>query len=137
MKLETSKIRNGEMIGSTVWVCSYHQPDIDKKPLRNVAPVYCMVMSADNLKQTIYYSKAYFAPIGKNGNPTEKVIKAVDNTGYRSYCGNEIDVFDNEEECIESWNEQVSGTAEIMKAHAKAASEIWMKKHDNLLEKLA
>ena len=132
MKLDTSKIREGHMIGETVWVCSYHRPDLNKKALRNVPPTKCIVTSIDDTKKTVYYSKTYFAPIGKNGEATKKVISPVDNTGYRMHCGNEIDVFDNEYECNSLWNNQVLFVVEKLRENAKSAEKMLTNEANNI-----
>ena len=31
-------------------------------------------------------------------------IKPYDNTGFRSFTGNPVYIFDNEQECIDKWN---------------------------------
>ena len=105
----TEKVRKGEMNGKTVWICHYNKPDLNKKPLRNVPPTKCIVVSNDELpkNKTVYYSESHYRPIGKNGNPTSKVISPVDNTGYRSYCGNMLFTFESEIDCVAKWNSQI------------------------------
>lgn len=105
----TEKVRKGEMDGKTVWICHYNKPDLNKKPLRNVPPTKCLVVSNDKLpkNKTVYYSKSHYLAIGKNGKTTARVISPVDNTGYRGYCGNMLFTFECESDCVEEWNKQI------------------------------
>ena len=106
----TKKVQNGELDGSILWVSQYSQPDIDKKPLRSVPPTKCIVKSNDKLPKgkTVYYSKSHFVALGKNDCETKKIISPVDNTGFRLRQGNPINTFENESDCIKSWNEDLS-----------------------------
>lgn len=110
----TEEVRNGTHDGKIVWVCHYNRPDLNKKPMRNIPPTKCMVVSNDELpaKKTVYYSKSHYRPLGKSGEPTSKIISPVDNTGYRGYCGNMLFTFESEKDCIEEWNEQVNNVYE-------------------------
>lgn len=136
MKYKTSEIRDGKYIGDIVWVCSYNQPDINKKPLRNVPPTKCIIEPIEKTNKRVYYSETYFCPLNKNDEPTKKVISPVDNTGYRSYCGNEIDVFSSEKECVSSWNEQLKVVSDIMEKYAEDAYNIWTDKSNELKNKI-
>lgn len=106
MSLLTKEVQNGSIDGKEVWVCQYNQPDLNKKPLRNVPPTKCIVVSNDELpkNKTVYYSKSHFRPIGNNGKVLSKIISPVDNTGFRFKQGNPINTFYSESECIERWN---------------------------------
>jgi hypothetical protein len=123
MRIYTKTIRDGCHIGEIVWICHYNRPDLHKKALRNVPPTKVMVMDNAILpkNKTVYYSDTHFAPIGKSGEPTKKVISPVDNTGFRSRCGNELFVFTTEEECIKEWNDQLEehcGRLDVIIANA-------------------
>ncbi len=109
MRIDAKDVRNGSHLGLTVWVCHYLRPDLDKKPLRNIPPTKCVIVSNDELpkNKTVYYSKSHFVPIGKDGKRKSTVISPVDNTGYRMRPGNELNVFDNEQECIDQWHEEL------------------------------
>lgn len=105
----TKEVQQGKMDGKTVWICHYNQPDLNKKPLRNIPPTKCLVVCNDELpkNKTVYYSKSHFRPIGKSGNATSKVISPVDNTGYRMSEGNPLNTFERERDCIKKWNEEL------------------------------
>lgn len=111
MRVSTKEIRDGLHDGKQVWICHYLQPDLDKKPLRSVPPQLVIVRPISDLPKgkKVYYSESFFSPINlKTGKPLSKVISPVDNTGYRGRPGNELYVFDSEEECRNSWNDQVN-----------------------------
>ena len=108
--LKTREVQEGKRNGDTVWVCHYNQPNLDKKPLRNIPPTKCMVVCNSELRKNkrVYYSESHFRPIGKNGKVTAKVISPVDNTGYRSLQGNPLSTFSNREDCECEWNDMLS-----------------------------
>ena len=107
---KTREVQEGKCNGSVVWVCHYNQPDLGKKPLRNVPPTKCIVACNSELPKNkkVYYSKSHFRVIGKNDKVTAKIISPVDNTGYRSYQGNPLSTFLNKEDCECDWNDMLS-----------------------------
>ena len=107
MKIDIEKIKNGSMNGKTVYICDYRRSDILKKPIRNVPPTEVMVRSNEEITKRIYYSESHFVALKKNGEPSSKVISLYDNTGYRSYPGEPVKVFDNELECKAQWNDDL------------------------------
>lgn len=112
MNYKTSDIRisNSHIyVGKIVWICHYLRPDFTKKPLRNIQPTRVIIRDISELPKNkrIYYSDVFFSPISESGKIASRIISPVDNTGYRSYAGNEIHIFDNEKECVESWNSQL------------------------------
>lgn len=134
MKIETTSIREGRHIGSIVWVCHYNRPDLDKKPLRNVAPTEVIVRSIDDLphSKTVYYSETFFSPIGKSGKPLSTIISPVDNTGYRSRHGNELHVFTGEAECKDAWNDQLAECIEMIDKQIAEAADFWIREKEGL-----
>ena len=125
--MNTSEIMNEHHIGETVWVCHYNIPDLHKKPLRNVPPTKCIVMSisANPPSKKVYYSSTYFAPVNKKGDPTKKVISPVDNTGYRSLSGAPLFVFSNESDCISEWNRQIADHKAMVEHEISTAADRW------------
>ena len=136
MELVTKEIREGKHLGEIVWITHYSQPDLDKKALRNVPPTKCLIQPEETAGKKVYYSETYFAPIGKNGEPTKRVISPVDNTGYRSHCGNELFVFTTEAEANEQWNEQVNAVADILYTRAETAKQVLLTRADELTKTL-
>lgn len=132
MKLITQNIRNGAHKGEVVWVTQYNRPDIHKKALRNVPPTQCIIKSIDDCTKKVYYSTTYFAPLKKDGTATSKVISPVDNTGYRSFCGNEINVFTTEAEANECWNAEIDDVIERMMIYAEEAQRQYIQEADRL-----
>lgn len=128
----TERVRNGEMNDETVWICHYLQPDLNKKPLRNVPPTKCMVMSNEGIKKTVYYSKSHYRPINAKGKVLAKVISPVDATGHRGYCGNMLYTFDNEADCVKAWNEMLEEVMERVQIEIDTAENFWRKKKDTL-----
>jgi len=105
----TKKVMNGELNGEIVWICDYMRRDLNKKPLRSIQPVKCIVVDNDDLPKNkiVYYSESHYRPIGKNGNPTSRIISPVDTTGYRGYCGNMLFTSHSENECVEKFKSLV------------------------------
>ena len=102
-------ITSGKLNGKIIWVCHYNRPDLKKKALRNVPPTRVIVRGNNELpkRKTVYYSNSFFSPLNKNDEPMSKVIAPFDNTGYRSFAGNPLHVFDNQEDCEQAWNDDV------------------------------
>lgn len=121
----TKEVQSGNLDGKEVWICHYNQPDLNKKPLRNVPPTKCLVVCNDELpkNKVVYYSKSHYRPVGKSGNPTSKIISPVDNTGYRSQQGNPLNTFDNEVDCINKWNEDLQVIHKKLTDELKVAAQ--------------
>ena len=138
MKIETKVIRDGGNIGDVVWICHYNRPDLHKKPLRNLPPMQVVVTDNSILpkNKTVYYSDTHFAPLNKKGEPTKKVISPVDNTGWRSLCGNELFVFTTEEECNAEWNKQIQAHCDMIDVEIATAKQKWIDDKDRLINTL-
>lgn len=135
MKIDIHIIMNGGLDESIVWVCHYNRPDMNKKPLRNVPPTKVKVRSNVELPKgkRIYYSESHFSVLNSKGSSTSKILSPVDNTGYRSYCGNTLHVFDTESECIVEWNEQLNSHIKVLSHLIATASEFWVQEQNTLL----
>lgn len=138
MKIETKEVREGKHTGKEVWICHYLQPDLDKKALRNVPPTKVLIRSNDELpkNKTVYYSEDHFSPINKDGKVLAKVISPVDNTGFRGRCGNDLHVFTDERECVESWNKQINEVCDKLHQRELNAAEVWRKRKEDLALRL-
>lgn len=136
MKIDTHEIMNGSRDGQTVWICHYNRPDMRKKALRNLPPTMVLVRSNLDLpsNKKVYYSQSHFVPIGSSGKPLSRIISPVDNTGYRSRCGNEVHVFDNEEDCNEAWNSQLKDHCEVLDLFIENSSKHWEDEKAELLK---
>ena len=93
--------------GKMVWICDYRaNADPTKKPIRGIEPTPVVVTDAKETNKTIYYSPIYFRPV-KNGHVMSKVIAPMDNTGYRGYWGESVNIFYTVEDCVKCYREQV------------------------------
>lgn len=136
MKIVTQAVQDGMHNGKTVWICHYNRPDMDKKALRNLPPTKVLIRNNTELPENkkVYYSLSHFSPLNKNGEPTSKVISPVDNTGYRSRSGNPLHVFDNEEECINSWNAQLNSHCGVLDDLIANSTKHWKNEKAELLK---
>ena len=137
MRIETKLIREGRMVGDIVWICDYRQPDLSIKPIRNVPPTKVAIVSNEDLSKnkTVYYSKNHFVPISKKGALLKKVISPVDNTGFRSRSGEEVNVFDNENECIAFYRKQCDDIIKRLEAKKLVAVQHIQSSIDEIKEK--
>ena len=99
MKLDIKKLREGKYIGQELWVCDYRYNDFNNKPIRHVKPTKVKCLSNNETKNRIYYSECFF----REGEKKSSLIKLFDNTGYRSFSGISLEVFTEEQECIEAY----------------------------------
>ena len=110
--------------GKKFWVCDYRKDSLHKKANRNVPPTEIIVLTDEDFDEagikvpTVYYSCVAFSVLNKKGEPKySKLIPPYDTTGYRSYPGIGINVFDTEDECIEFYNEQVKVVQTMYENH--------------------
>lgn len=151
MRIVTKEVRDGKHDGKVVWVSQYLQPDLHKKPLRHVRPTKVMIIplvrpveavpASDGVEaveavkgERMKYTWSYFSPINDKGKVLKKRIQPTDSTGWRSYCGNEINVFENEDECRESYTKEVKLVAAKVKVQSEVARQGWLNEYDNLME---
>lgn len=124
MEIKTAEIARGSSwVGKVLWICDYRRPDLDKKPIRHVPPTKVILLSNENLpaNKRIYYSENHFVKLNSKGMPSSTIIPLFDNTGYRSNTGTPLNVFDNEQECIDCYNKQAD---EIIKALDEKISSV-------------
>lgn len=113
MKIDINDVvGSSKYAGQKLWICDYRKT-IDKKAARHVKPTEVFIADKSifdeaGLDPTIYYSMVGFAQLNKDGTPNlKKLISPFDTTGYRSYSGIGVLVFDNEDECIDAYNDQI------------------------------
>ncbi len=99
-------IRHGECDGQDFYICDFRKPDINKKPIRCVAPTFVQVRPNSEIKKRIYYSESHFRPYGKT-DLLSKVIPLFDTTGFRSNPGTAVQVFETPDECFDKWHDQL------------------------------
>ncbi len=136
MKINCTEVRDGKHDGKIVWICDYRRPDLHKKPLRCVKPTRVLIRANDELpsNKKVYYSNSHFSPLKADGTPYAKVISPVDNTGYRSLCGNMLYVFDNKEECVNMWNTLVGTCIQKIQVHIDYSTQLLVDDMANLAE---
>ena len=139
MKISVKDIRSGKLNGKIVWICHYHRPDMDKKPLRNIPPTKVYICSNDELpkNKTVYYTQSHFRPLLNNGEPGSKILSPVDNTGFRSRSGEELYAFDNEIECKKHWNNQLANYFVRLDEKIENSSSFWKAEKAELIKKIA
>lgn len=109
MRIDVNQLTcDTDLVGKSFWICDYRQPNIDQKPIRHLKPTLAVLTSNSEItnRKTVYYSANHFRPLTAKGKPSSTIIGIFDNTGYRSFTGVPIAVFDNEQECIDFYNAQ-------------------------------
>lgn len=113
MKIDVKDIANGSLDGKVFWVCDLRYNDSSDKPIRHVPPTEVVVVTNGSTK--VYYSQSHFRTLKKDRTPSSKVIKPYDNTGFRSYAGEPLSIYDNREECEEEYNRLVHKAIESVR----------------------
>ena len=132
IKLEDLKV------GQKVYICDYRQEDLNKKPIRNVQPMIVQVVSNEELPKhkTVYYSDVHFRMIKNKGEGvTSRIIAPFDNTGYRSYPGVMLNIFDNYQECADLFKVQIDDVIERLE-HKKEFAVIAIQQNIDAMIKL-
>ena len=110
MKYNLTEITNAEHDGVIVYICDIRHNDSPfSKLIRNVPPIKVIIQSNDELpsNKRVNYSLSHFKKLNKYDEPLKSsIIKPFDNTGYRSFTGIGLNVFDNMDECIEFYKAQ-------------------------------
>jgi hypothetical protein len=140
MRIDIKDLVEGKLDGEYVWVCDFRHNNIFEKPIRHVAPERVLVRSNTEIPtktsahgkvyqvRTIYYSESHFVRLSKKtGKPIKSMYAPFDNTGYRSYTGVPLNIFDNEAECQACYRElklkvleQLEGAYQEQKARYEA-----------------
>jgi hypothetical protein len=105
MKIKVDDVRKGDnYLNKDVWVCDLRFKDGLEKPIRNVRPIKVSIQSRALVKKIIYYSDNALVPYNKKGELNfNQAFGIFDNTGFRSYPGVPLDIFDSEQECVEQY----------------------------------
>lgn len=120
--------------GRTVWICDYRFRDPLEKPIRHVLPIEVEVVSVKELPKgkKVYYSDVFFRPVG-----TRKVIGPYDNTGFRSYAGESVEVFFTETGCRQKYMELCAGAIKAIDERIKWVVDNLTEKRDSVLAEIA
>ncbi len=120
------------VLGKMVWICDYRaNEDPKKKPIRNIEPTPVVVTDAKETNKTIYYSPIYFRPV-KKGHVMSKVIAPMDNTGFRGYTGESVNIFYTVEDCVKCYREQVRQAKAIYKKELARITSLFSERIEEL-----
>lgn len=110
MQILTKAILDGKLTGQEVWICDLRYENYSEKPIRKVKPTLVTVRNNSELPKgtNIYYSDYHFAIKGKDGKFKNTIIKLFDNTGFRSFPGTPLMIFDNEQECRDYYEDRIA-----------------------------
>ena len=130
MKIDTKELtkEDSPYIGKKLWISEFKREDLDKKASRFIRPQKALLRSNSeiNSNKRIYYSYNHFVGLNKKGEISKsKIIAIFDNTGYRSYQGTSIQVFDNEQECRESFVAQAEEIGRRVDIMIESAKKYW------------
>lgn len=118
--MDLEDIISGKSNGQTVWVCDLRYNDYSNKPIRNIKPQLVLIRSNEHTTKSIYYSKSHLVALNKKGQPLKsKIIPVFDNTGYKSFKGEPLNIFDNELDCIKCYKEQLKTAINGLNQHRK------------------
>ncbi len=130
MKIDTKEIIKGDSlyIGKKLWISEFKREDLDKKASRFIRPQRALLRSNSeiNSNKRIYYSDNHFVGLNKKGELLKsKIIAIFDNTGYRSYTGTSIKIFDNEQECRDSFVAQAEEIGQRVDIMIESSKKYW------------
>lgn len=130
--VDLKQVTDGQLNGARVWVCQYNQPDLYKKPLRNMPPTEMMVVSNEALPKNkkIYYSASHLSPLNKKGEPLSRVVSIFDNTGFRGRTGDSLHIFTNREACVKQWHADLKAVDTQIEEQIKSATKMWQDRLD-------
>lgn len=142
MKYDLKDLTERGKSGQQVWITDYRKR-IDEKAIRHVKPTLVVLLSEDDFIKAgkkwkrVYYSRFAFVPLNAKGEPKySSPISPYDTTGYRSNTGVGVNAFDNENECIRHYNEQVHSIIEDIDHECKNVIVRLQAEKTNLLGQL-
>jgi hypothetical protein len=121
-------------VGKVLWISDFRREDLDKKSSRHVRPQKALLVSNDQVPhKRIYYSDNCFLGLNKSGEPAKsKIISVFDNTGFRSRTGVPIKVFDNEQECKDSYIAQAEEIKTRINERVESAKNHWIAEREEV-----
>lgn len=142
MKLDISEVtKNSSNISKTFYVCDYRKPDFNKKAIRNIKPTKIVVLDQKHFEEVgkkyprVYYSNFALIPVDSKGKlKYSSPVSPYDTTGYRSYAGVPINVFDNYEECVEFYNYQIDNVVNLYKNYISTVVNSLTKEMESIQE---
>lgn len=142
MKLDISEVtKNSDNVGKTFWVCDYRKLDFNKKAIRNVKPTKIIVLDQKHFEEVgkkyprVYYSNFALIPVDSKGKlKYSSPVPPYDTTGYRSYAGVSINVFDNYKECVDFYNYQIDNVVNLYKNRISTVVDNLTKEMESIQE---
>lgn len=142
MKLDISEVtKNFDSVGTIFYVCDYRKPDFNKKAIRNVKPTKIIVLDQKHFEEVgkkyprVYYSNFALIPVDSKGKlKYGSHVPPYDTTGYRSYVGTPINVFDNYEECVDFYNKQIDNVVNMYKNYISTVVDSLTKEMETIQE---
>ncbi len=105
--MDIQSIKSGKNNGQIVWICDLRYNDYSNKPIRHIKPTRVLIRSNSEINKTIYYSDSHFVALNnKDEIVKSKVFSLYDNTGFRSFTGVALQVFETEQECMDAYRKQ-------------------------------
>lgn len=106
-------LNNDDIVGKKVWITDIRLSD-GNAFIRHVPPQEVMIFSNTDLPKNkrVYYSNYHFRKLNSKGEPLKQIIAPYDNTGYRSYTGVSVRVFNNEEDALDEYNSMIDKVIE-------------------------
>lgn len=132
MKINLDDIHNYKY----VYICDFRlnkKDAIHNKFTRKILPQKVLVRHNSETNKSIRYSDYHFVELNKEGKPlNSKVISPFDNTGYGWFKGVCVNIFDNIEECINCWNDEIDKALKILKEENELAIQVFEEKTKEL-----
>lgn len=91
--------------GMELWVTDVRLSN-GEELIRNIEAEKYVVVPASDAPRTIYYATHALQKIGKKGTPIKQYTPFYDNTGYRRYTGESVNVYFTEDEAKKKLAEQ-------------------------------
>jgi hypothetical protein len=119
MRIDYSVISDGSMNDRILWICALAYTDMSKKPIRHVEPTRVIIVRYQIIYAGLDSYDTYFVPLNRNGEMIQK--KAFIAYGRPTW---HINIFDNEEECINEYLILCKRALEKLKEWITAQHEI-------------
>lgn len=126
-------IIDGDRDGEKVWICDLRYSNLNEKAIRKVVPTLVEIVSNSETTMRVNYSHSHFRKFNAKGKRMAQVIKLFDNTGYRSFSGVALQVFETEAECVAHWNQRCDEVAAEFKQASVYQAAALLMQHDRLL----
>lgn len=136
--IDIKKVTDGLMNGRTVWICHYNQPDLNKKPLRNLPPTKVIIRPKKEYpkNRSLYYSESFFSPVDDSGRILKKFYSPGDNTGFRYREPNFVSVSDSRLQIEKVWSDQLIEVIARVQIEIDSAALGWTNMQADLRSKI-